>query len=198
MTARRSDAIRREDILTVAAQLFREQGYEATSVEDIASKLGIVKGSLYHHIRGKGDLLFEIVAEVHEALMNAQSSRPMQEDPIEELRGFIVTHTEVLAALRNQSAVFYLELRSLRAGEREQIWRWRIDYQNQLVGLVENAKEGGLLEATTSSGVVARSILGMVNSMHGWYEPDGPIDPTTLGSTFADIVLRGVVRRKEE
>src|SRR5437763_2929408 len=98
---------RRVDICRTAAQIFRDRGYDATSVNDIARALGMTKAGLYHYIRGKEALLFEIMSFGMDQI-DAEVIAPIRElrDPEERLRQLLVRHARI--AMRAQGAVAHL------------------------------------------------------------------------------------------
>jgi AcrR family transcriptional regulator len=62
------------ELIQVATQVFCEKGYDAASLQDIADRLGLLKGSLYYYIKSKYDLLYTVISEVHRAgLANIES-----------------------------------------------------------------------------------------------------------------------------
>ena len=105
-----------------AAQIFRDRGFDATSVSDIARALGLTKAGLYHHFESKEALLFEIMSfgldKVRdEVLTPVRGIR----DPEERLRQLIVRHARITT--RGQGAVAHLgdEIRALPPAARRQI-----------------------------------------------------------------------------
>lgn len=58
--------IEKSELVSIAADLFRQKGYSGTSIDDIAKKVGLTKGSLYHHFAGKEELALAALAQVHE------------------------------------------------------------------------------------------------------------------------------------
>src|ERR1043165_7947200 len=88
---------RRTELTRAAARLFAEKGYHGTSIGDLAEALGVQKGSLYHHIRGKEDLLWEVASEgaraFHEALDAVSESLPA----VEKIRAALRAHLRVVA-----------------------------------------------------------------------------------------------------
>src|SRR5262250_3152022 len=113
---------RRAEICRTAAQLFRDRGFDATSVSDVARALGLTKAGLYHHFESKETLLYEIIMfgldKVRdEVLVPVRAIR----DPEERLRQLIVRHARIIT--RGQGAVAHLgeELRALPPAARKPI-----------------------------------------------------------------------------
>jgi AcrR family transcriptional regulator len=190
---------RREDLLRTAARLFRERGYAATSVRDIADELGVTSAALYNYVASKEDLLYAIldhamsIAERH--LEQAHAPRaPLDQ----QLRSLIFHH--VLAVLdedQTAMAVFFQET-GLRRGSRwREIDQRRVRYQEAIVRVFQQAADVGLIQ-TPDARVSAYGVLGMCNWLHRWYRPDGPLTREQIAQHFTDMVLHGLVRSKPE
>ena len=90
---RRDQAGRRKEIIDAAAALFREKGYAATSIQDVADAVNILKGSLYYYIKSKDDLLFEVIQEVHDGgLKNLEEGKGVDGSALERIRAFVTRH----------------------------------------------------------------------------------------------------------
>src|SRR3954466_9452380 len=99
------------ELIEVATQVFYEKGYDAASLQDIADRLGILKGSLYYYIQSKEDLLFDVISAVHkEGLAVVRACADTAGDPLQRLRTVIVGHVEHTCANLVQTAVFLHEL----------------------------------------------------------------------------------------
>src|SRR5882724_11943199 len=113
---------RRAEICRTAAQLFRDRGFDGTSVGDVARSLGMTKAGLYHHFDSKEALLFEIMMYGLERVRD-EVIIPVREvrDPETRLRQLIVRHARI--ATRGQGAVTQLgdEIGALPPGARKQI-----------------------------------------------------------------------------
>ena len=113
-----------EQILDAAATIFAEKGYDATSIQDIAESVDILKGSLYYYVNSKEDLLYEVIEEVHEAgLANMQVQQAADETtaPLDRLRRLVVEHVTYNAENVEKIAVFFHDFRSLTDERRERL-----------------------------------------------------------------------------
>src|SRR3954462_13395772 len=82
-------------LLEVATQVFYERGYDGASLQDIADRLGMLKGSLYYYIHTKEDLLFEVINAVYEeGLTSVRAAAEIPGDPLERLERIIIAHVE--------------------------------------------------------------------------------------------------------
>src|SRR3954463_8445590 len=115
-----TDTPRRLQIEEAASALFRERGYAATSVRDIAQALNLQGGSLYAHMASKEDVLWSIVIRAADHF-NAEVA-PIATDhdraPSERLRDMIRAHVGVVTGIQKDAAVFLHEWRFLSADRR--------------------------------------------------------------------------------
>ncbi len=129
---------RKEQVIRKAAELFREKGYAASSMRDLAQKLGIEAASLYSHIKSKEEILqnlcFDMATEFRKSLDEVEK----QKGPAsEKLRKGIVGHIEVMAKDLTASAVFMNEHRHLSQPYLREFLLLRINYINRFKDIIE-------------------------------------------------------------
>jgi AcrR family transcriptional regulator len=175
-TPRRFD--RYEVLINSAAEIFRTNGYDATSLQQIADDVGILKGSLYHYIDTKEDLLFAIIQRNHEHITQREPEwREYEDDPIAAIRVFIEGHMR--AALWNPtfSEVFIRDFRALTAERAKEIRSTQEAYDTEFRGLIGRAADAGLLRKDVEPAFAARAVFGMTNWISYWYHPGGSLSP---------------------
>jgi len=183
----------RERVLAAALELFAEQGYDATSVQEVVARAGVTKGGLYHYFAAKEDLLHEI----YRPLLTQQLAgldRILADDmaPAQKLRAVINDLVVSTAENATAAAVFHRE--SGRVGEEH--WQelrsgWR-RYQDAVRGLIRQAQADGDFVEVASPEVISWSIFGVAATLATWYRPDGPKKPRELAREVADLILAGV------
>ncbi len=184
---------RREEIFSAAARIFNEMGYAATSIQDVADAVGILKGSLYYYIDSKEDLLFQVIEDVHQgALERLEEWRAIEGSALVKLRAFIEGHVENNARNLEKIGVFFHDFRSLSPKRREQIVAERDLYDEFVRQLVREGQEEGVICADVDPKLTAMAILGMMNWLYQWYRADGTNEPTDIAREFANLVLAGV------
>src|SRR5437868_5936683 len=114
MSARRSELTRE------AARLFAEKGYHGTSIGDLAEAMGVQKGSLYHHIASKADLLWEVASEGALAFHGALDAIPDDLGPVVRLRAALRAHLRVVSEQLDVATVFVREWRYLDEARRDE------------------------------------------------------------------------------
>ena len=178
---------RRDQILEVAARLFSERGYHATSMRDIGEATGILAGSLYSHIQGKEDLLFGIVQRAADAFLSGLEAVLATEAPPEEkLRLAMRAHIEVVAGDPEAARVFHHEWRALSGRRRTEVRKLRRRYEEMWDGIVRELPGAGDPRAARLL------VLSAANWTYTWYRPDGPMSPQQVADRFTDLLLDGL------
>jgi AcrR family transcriptional regulator len=182
------------EVVDAAAELFARQGYAATSMQQVADAVGLLKGSLYHYINSKEDLLYAVVQEAHhhtarqgyEALTLAGDARAKLTFLIgQHLRGA----GENLAKVR----VFYNESASLSPERLHEIVADRDTYEHCLRKLIESGQAEGTFAPHLDPTLTAIAILATLNSVQQWFRPDGPKTLDEVVDAFTDLILRSVL-----
>jgi TetR/AcrR family transcriptional regulator, cholesterol catabolism regulator len=190
--AKRTDA-RRASMCRTAAQLFRDRGFDATSVSDVARALGLTKAGLYHHFESKEALLFEILMfgldKVRdEVVIPVRGIR----DPADRLRQLIVRHAQI--ATRGQGAVAHLgdEIRALPPTPRRQVEQRQRIYLDLVRDTLRELQSAGRLQAVDLT-VATFSLIGMILWLPRWFRQDGRLSQDAVAETIADIALGGLL-----
>ena len=189
------ETTRRQAIEDVASDLFRERGYAATSIRDIARALSLQGASLYAHVTSKEDVLWAIVDRAatrfeqaaDRAEADAQAHRPG--DPAEAIAALVEAHLDVLTADVDEAGVFMNEWRSLGEERRRQILDRRDAYQARFRRHVEAGMSLGAF-AMTDPAIATSSILSSINGVAAWYDPEGRLTADRIADHLVDLVLR--------
>lgn len=184
---------RQQEILDAAAEIFREKGYEATSTQDIAEAVGLLKGSLYYYIDSKEDLLFAIIDEAYKgALATLERSKALQGNALQKLRWIIESHVDYFTTNQVKMAVLFRDFRSL-SEERQQIIAGEGDqYLEEVRSLIRQGQAEGVVAPDIDPRLTSLGVTGMVNSLSQWYDPSGPSTPAELSQAFARLVIAGL------
>lgn len=185
-------------VLLRAIELFNKQGYDATSMGDLARELGFTKSAIYHHVPSKSHLLeqalHEALDELTVVVALATEGGPETEglSAYERLRMVVRRSVEVLVA--HQPAVtLLLRVRGNSEPEVAALQRRR-EIDARLAALVQAAVDEGALRADLSPDLVSRLLFGMVNSLVEWYRPTGEVDAEMLADTITTIAFDGLRR----
>ena len=179
----------RTEILTAAAELFRARGYRATTLEELARRLGISKKTLYGHFRSKEDLLAAIfhrtMSLVEEGLAAIRASRAA---PAEQLREVIRHQVRTVVAEQAFLTVFFAEEASLPIRLRRAIVRRKARYDHAVQAIVRRC---GRLSVHPR--LIVFALLGMSNWTHKWYDAGGAWDATFIADGYIRLIERGYV-----
>lgn len=184
---------RKQAILDAAAEIFHRKGYHATSIQDIAKEVGMLKGSLYYYISSKDALLLQIITEVHEeAFGSLQEVLDTDLPAADRLRQFIVGHAEYCAHHQTGMGVYLHEYKAVKGPAKVKVMAMRDRYEEALADIIRRGQEEGSIRRDLDPKMSVRLILGMTNWLYHWYSPSGPKTPTQIGEAMADMALRGV------
>jgi AcrR family transcriptional regulator len=189
---------RLEEVYEVATKLFFTKGYEATSVQNIADELGLLKGSIYYYITSKEDLLYVIVERAHAALFEKLASAEAIVDPVERLRAAIKGHVENVASNIVPVSIFFNDFRSLGKTHRTVILDERHSYEKRMRDLIGQAQAAGAFPADLDLNLATKAVLGMTNWVYKWYREGGELSPSELGELFARFVFFGLVGDRDK
>ncbi len=183
---------REAEMLRAATRLFRERGFHATSMQDLAEALGMNRGSLYHYIESKDDLLWWIVTGALDRLQERVGPVLLRDERGEpgaaRLRGAIAAHLAFAAEHGDELSLVQIELRSLPEDRRRSVIERRDAYESLWRDAIDDAvAEGALRLADTRLAGIA--ILSACNWFTQWYRPDGPLSVEEIATTFADLFL---------
>ena len=187
----------REEILNAAAQVFSQKGFHAASMQDIAEAVNLQKGSLYHHVTSKQEILALLLDQALDLLierMEAVSAQPLP--TAVKLRLAIADYLTTILEKKELSAVLLLEHRSLdpELAARHNLGRDR--FEGLWRQLVRQGMQEGVFTCLDPV-MTVMAIMGAINWTITWYRPDGPLTPAQIAEQFADLILSGLLTRPQ-
>ena len=192
---RKKPATRLEEVLHSAANIFFAKGFHATSIEDVARDVGMLKGSLYYYIKSKEDLLFQLLmAGIEDG--DAFIARQIEAggDPVEQLERAIRAQIDYIVQNRVPFGLFLHEFDSLSGKRQHKLISVMSRYNSRFVELVRAGQaQGKIVEG--EPWIVVNGILGMCNWLYRWYDPDHEADAGRIKDIFVRMILEGI--RKE-
>ncbi|MFB3921639.1 MAG: TetR/AcrR family transcriptional regulator [Terriglobia bacterium] len=183
------------EICRTAARVFYEKGYDGASMQDIAKAVGLTKAGLYHHVGSKDKLLFEIMNYGMDILDETvlQKVRDIA-DPREKLRQTIIGHIDLVVRSRDlEITVILHENRSLKGALRKKINQRKREYIRYLEGLIAQVQEQAGGGPLLSPALAAFALLGMINWLYQWFQPEGPTKQNELTEAYVDFFFRGML-----
>ncbi|HKE86739.1 MAG TPA: TetR/AcrR family transcriptional regulator [Vicinamibacterales bacterium] len=183
---------RRAEICRTAARIFRQRGFDATSVSDIARALKMTKAGLYHYFTSKEELLLEIMMfgldnVRDEVILPARAIR----DPEERLRQIVIRHAQITT--RAEGAVSQLdELRALPPVAQRKVKELQRKYFDLVRETLRELKAAGRLRDVDLT-VAAFSTIGMILWLPRWFRQGGRLNAEQASTEIANLTLASVL-----
>jgi len=185
----------RQEILRAAARLFQQQGYDATSMSDVAAALKLSKGGLYHHFQSKDEILFHLMNHAMD-ITEERVLSPVRgiADPEARLRMLIRLHIgTVLSQQDREITVMLHENHPLPPALRKRINTRKKEYVHFVEHLVAEVQRARGQRAAVSPRAAAFALMGMINWIYQWYRPEGSLRETDLMQQYTEIFFAGAV-----
>jgi AcrR family transcriptional regulator len=188
---RRSDQRRHDELIQITSEVFAEKGFEGASLQDIADGFGILKGSLFHYIQSKDDLLYEIIKGVYVGAEDSIWAIAKDDDTAtNRLHRLIIAYVTYIADHQPSVTVWLHDLNSLEASRRKEIAAFEERDRNRLSDLIAEAQREGSIPEDSDLQILTFALLGAMNWVHRWYRP-GRLSPAEIGDALFRIHLRG-------
>jgi AcrR family transcriptional regulator len=182
-----------QEIITVAARLFKEKGYRATTLEDIAAAVGMLKGSLYYYIRSKEELLYLVVRDPIRQAYNKLEEIVTSEAPVKvKIAQAIANHMTVFHQHYPHIAVYLHDYHHLMQQLEKNTIETPRHYQQLWATLLEQGVATGEVRSDLDIKVTGYAILGMCNWIYRWYNPQGTLSAEEIAGIFTTLVLEGL------
>jgi AcrR family transcriptional regulator len=187
---------RKRQIEDVASELFRANGYAATSIRDIARALDLQGASLYSHVASKEDVLWAIVDRAAQRFEETLAAAEARADARgagarDRLVEIVRAHAALVAREPEIASVFVTEWRHLGGERHASILGRRDAYEARIREVIADGMANGEL-ALTDVPAAAAFVLSALNGIAGWYSPGGRLSPDELGDRYADLALRAL------
>jgi AcrR family transcriptional regulator len=182
-------ALKRERVIGAAVELFYERGYDNTTLDAVAERLGVTKPFIYSHFGSKVDLLAEICARgIASSQVALDSVLGLDATPTEKLA--LLSRRFVTAVLENQKhiAIFTREEKNLMETDFLRISAMRREFDVKLTALLDAGIEAGEF-AIEDARVASLAIGGMVSWAYVWYRPNGRLALPALSEQMAALIL---------
>ena len=184
-----------QEIIAVAARLFKEKGYRATTLEDIAAAVGMLKGSLYYYIRSKEELLYLVVRDPIRQAYNKLEEIVTSEAPVHvKIAQAIANHMTLFHQHYPHIAVYLHDYHHLMQQLQKNIIETPKHYQRLWATLLQQGVDTGELRPDLDVKVTGYAILGMCNWVYRWYNPRGTLSAESIAAVFTKLVLEGLAR----
>jgi AcrR family transcriptional regulator len=182
---------RRQEVVATAARTFAEQGFHATSMQDLVEATGLTAGGLYHYIGSKDQLLVAICDQLMEPLLEQVREIVAGDEPADvQLREIMRAWTAHVEAYRHHMRVFQQERHVLERGDQwREVRRQRKAFEELLADVLARGERDGTLRFAADRDLALRALLGMVNHTVQWFRPRGRLTAEQVADGYLDLIL---------
>ena len=185
---------RRIEILKSAAAAFRRRGYHGASVDEIASALEMTKGNLYYYFKNKEEILFACHDYSLDLLLALMSDAQTEGAPPEiKLRRLVLAFVHTILDELHGTALT-LNPESLSPALLKRVVAKRDQFDRGVRSIIQQGIDQGVFVAGDPK-MIEFAIMGAVNWIAKWFDPDGPMSSDQIGEAFADYLVGGLMRK---
>lgn len=186
-------ASRVDEIADAAAGVFEEKGYNAATLGDVAARLGVTKGGIYHYIESKEQLLFLIFDKLIDfVLRESDQILAVERSPSEKLSAVVECLVRLVHEYRSQVTVFMRERHLISTPKyKEQIQHKRDRFEAFVRDIFREGMAIGEFRPLDDQ-LITFAFLGMCNWVYQWYRPDGRCSPAEIAAAFTRLFLDGI------
>lgn len=189
MTQRRQHDV--DSIVTIAFDTFRNHGFDATSMSDLAEAAGVTKAAIYHHLPSKDSILHHGLDRALRTLEAVDTEPPARQDSAIESLGYVLRRVvEIELAFLPEVSVL-VRLRGNSEVESNALERRRM-FDRNIAKVIRRAQDQGAVRTDLDPKLTTLLILGMITWVTEWYRPDGGMAPATIADTIVGICLQGI------
>jgi AcrR family transcriptional regulator len=191
---RRGEAVRQAELLAIAAELFADRGYVATTVRDIADEAGILSGSLYHHFDSKESMIDEILSTfIDQTLASYESVIAEGKGPKETFEGLVRTSLESMVDSRSAILIYQNEARFLAAEPRfSYLTAAHRKFEKIWTDVLKKGVKSGEFRDSIDPKLVYRLVRDTVWTAPRWYRPGGSLKPERIIDQYLAVLVDGV------
>ncbi|PVW17135.1 TetR/AcrR family transcriptional regulator [Marixanthomonas spongiae] len=187
-------ASRKTEIITTASRLFKEKGYNAVSMRDIAQAMGIKASSLYNHISGKQEILSTLILTVaREFTSGMEQVVSKNVTSVQKIEKIIAFHIDITVTYPEALAVLNNDWMHLKSGDLTEFITMRDSYEENFRKIINKGIQAGEIE-TRHPEVILFSILSTLRTLYLWYEKRGKLDENILKRDMVAVLLKGIVQ----
>jgi AcrR family transcriptional regulator len=181
---------RKEEVLQAAVQIFHEKSYASASIQDVADSVGVLKGSLYHYIDSKEDLLARIFEESDEqsfALM--EEIQALDISAVERLRSFARSWSLWYLQNIERTAIYINEWKHLTGERLKRTVATRHEYDNRVRRMIDDVKREGDADPNLNTRYATFFLLSAINGLPTWYRRGGPDSAEHIAEVYSDMIV---------
>lgn len=183
---------RKEEIIRVAADLFKKKGYSAVTMRDLAKAMGIKAASLYNHISSKQEILSNIIISLAEMFTaGILEIKGTDINTIEKLKRIIALHVKITTHNQNGMASLNNDWMHLE-DKLDYYQKIRLEYEDIFRSIIEDGIAKGEIKDCKSD-VMLFSVLSTLRSLYIWIPKKEELDANELANDLAAVLLHGII-----
>lgn len=182
----------RQNIRQTAEKLFRERGYAAVGMRELAREVGIEAPSIYNHFKSKDDLLREICFDIATQFFKAFDTAVVTEEkPQKKLKAVIQAHIGVIAGNINSSEVFFNEWVFLEEPNLSKFKKLRYDYEMKFRDIIDKGVKQGNFKRMNSK-LIAFVVFSALNATYDLYKSNERLSHDEIAEEISELLLKGL------
>ncbi|BBW96885.1 MULTISPECIES: TetR/AcrR family transcriptional regulator [Geobacillus] len=184
----------REKIIAASIELFEQNGFSETSIQDIVDALGVTKGTFYYYFKSKEELLMDIHLRYIEGLLREQQRiiNDGRRSVREKLYAIVYMLIHNVERQGRQARIFFREMKHLNEEHLQKVKEKRDLFRYQLQALIEDGMKSGELRRDLSPSIAALTVLGAANWSYHWFRPDGGLTDAEVAKQMITILIDGM------
>lgn len=183
---------RKEIIYREAARLFREKGYNAASMRELAERVQLKASSLYNHIGSKEEILVKICFDnAHRFIQGMDKVENMNSDSREKIKELLRLHIRTALEDTTSVTVFNDEWKHLSTPLLSEFILLRKDYENRFRKIIQKGVDSGEVKKLNTE-ILLYSLLNSVHWLHHWYKKEGKIKPNEVEEDIITMLMEGI------
>lgn len=187
--------VRREDIYAAAARLFREKGYAATSMRELAAEVGLEASSLYSHITSKAELLDHLCFSTADRFLAGMASIQATDlSPVDKIRHLIGLHVRIALEDPTSQTVFSDEWKHLPADRLQQFLGLRRRYETQFQAVIEEGQQAGQIGELPAD-LIWMTLLSGLRWIHTGRKLPASDQAAGLADALSRLFIEGILPR---
>ena len=186
-------SVRKKEIIKVASQLFKDKGYNAVTMRDIALELGIKAASLYNHIEGKQEILSILVLDLaKEFTLGMEKIASSTNSPIQKIELLIELHIDITVSQSEALAALNNDWMHLQGKDLKNFIKMRDDYEENFRKIIKEGIANHEIKNHHPE-VILFSILSTLRTLYLWYQKRGKLDVNVLKRDMIAVLLKGII-----
>lgn len=185
-------------ILQEAARLFRQKGYRASTLRELARRSGVQGGSIYYHFASKQEILYRIMdGTMTNLLLGLERGIRGETDPVKRFKRGVAFHIRYHLENQDETHVTDTELINLEDEHYDRVVRKRRDYEEAFMAILQEGMEKGVMRVGNVK-LAGIAVLQMCTAIPYWFNEEGPLSVDEVVDRYIDFICWGVLGRAQE